>query len=1163
MTYVASVLRRRCMIAALVTVSCICHLGGPGTAAAAGQAYWSVRNIAEPSIFSANDALICNGIKCDSYQLLVVNAGNTASIGPITLTDKLPVGLRPEGTPESGRDSTEVEWQCATEETNPESWTVTCTFADAIPVGGYAPFLNVRVSAPAPSASASLENAVSVMGGGALEAATAVEQTTIGAVTPQFGVSEFSIENRLASGGPSLEAGAHPWQETSTFEVPSAFSPPGSPNSYLPIEDLKSVAVDLPTGLIGNPLATPRCSTTQLRAEDCPVGSEIGTFAVLAGDISFGEFAFTGSQGLFPSQGGCCSAVYNMIAQRGYPAEFGFTYADQTVVLYANIVNGPRGYHVRITSAGLPSELETSYVALTLFGEPAAEDGTSGEAAFLTNPAACSPESTGPARLEARTWNDPTAPVFSESTVYPELTECGRLSFAPSVAFGPSSASEGGVEHADAPSAFTFKLSIPQSSGFNQASAAELRRATVSLPEGVVISPPAANNGLVGCPMSGSDGINLGSTNIGKDDRDIGDPEATELGAGHAGGNTSPYDDGYYHTAPGKCPPASVLGTAEVVSPILEEPLYGHLYLAQPGCGGEGQSGCTEVDAADGSLFSVFLEVGGENGDDLSGAHSDESGVIVKLLGRVAADPHSGLLSITFSETPQVPFGSLTMMLHGGASAPLAMPQKCSQTVTTSVLTPWSAPATPKATPSSGAFGVVDCSNSPTFGPGFVAGSTIGTAGAATSFTATLSRHDGEQDFSGASMTLPPGLVGLISHVPRCGEPEAGEGRCSDASRIGSATVAAGAGSAPLALAGRVYFTSRYAGAPFGLSIVVPAKAGPFNLGDVVVRAAIHIDPSTGAVTAVANEVPTIRDGVPFRLKSINVSIDRPGFLQNPTNCEGKAVAVTATGEQGAIASASSPFAVNGCNRLPFKPSLTVSTLAKTSKANGASLTVKISQRPGEANIKAVELTIPSILPTRLTTLQKACTEAQFNANPAKCPEGSIIGTGTALTPVLGAPLVGPAYLVSHGGAAFPDVEFVLQGEGVMIVLDGRTDIKRGITYSRFTTVPDAPVTSFETQLPEGPHSILTTNGNLCAPVATVTAKRRIRRRVHGRVRTVSVNVHKIVSQPLVVPTVITGQNHTRVTQSTKIAVIGCGKTVRQPRRRKKSTKHKTRPVRH
>jgi hypothetical protein len=335
---------------------------------------------------------------------------------------------------------------------------------------------------------------------------------------------------------------------------------------------------------------------------------------------------------------------------------------------------------------------------------------------------------------------------------------------------------------------------------------------------------------------------------------------------------------------------------------------------------------------------------------------------------------------------------------------------------------------------------------------------------------------------------------------------------------------------------GRVYLTQGYKGAPFGLSVVVPAVAGPFDLGDVVVRAAISVDSQTGAITVTSDPLPQILDGVPLRIQTLNVTVDRSGLIFNPTNCAQQQIGGSVAGAQGAVVALSSPFAATGCKNLPFKPSLTASTRARTSKASGASLTVSVLSRGGpgvvgeEANIRRVDLQFPKQLPARLTTLQKACTEGQFAADPAGCPAASDIGSAIVHTPVLPVALSGPIYLVSHGGAAFPEAVVILQGDGVRLDLHGNTDIKKGITYSRFETVPDAPVSSFVATLPEGPHSVFATD-------IPVKAK------------------GDMCGLGLLMPTVIEGQNAIAIKQNTKIAVTGCPKTKKKP-------KHSTRTAR-
>jgi hypothetical protein len=370
--------------------------------------------------------------------------------------------------------------------------------------------------------------------------------------------------------------------------------------------------------------------------------------------------------------------------------------------------------------------------------------------------------------------------------------------------------------------------------------------------------------------------------------------------------------------------------------------------------------------------------------------------------------------------------------------------------------------------------------------------------------------------------------VGKIAAVGECGEAEIraaehNEGECPADSKVGEATAGAGPGTDPFFETGQVYLTGPYnnvngnGGGPFGLVVVTPAVAGPFNLGNIVVRASIRIDPNTSAVTTVSDPLPQFRDGVQLRVRKVNVKVNRPGFMINPTHCTGQQISATLTSAEGATAQVSSNFGIAGCQGLPFSPELTAEAGGQGSKANGTSFTVRVKAAPGQANIGKTYLQLPVELPSRLTTIQKACLDATFEANPASCPEGSNIGMAIGHSPLLKSPLVGPAYLVSHGNAAFPDVEFVLQSEGVTIVLDGKTDIKNGITYSRFESLPDAPVETFETVFPTGPHSALTAN--------------------------VPESEHfSLCNKTLLMPTEITGQNGAVVKQVTHIAISGCAR---------------------
>ena len=567
--------------------------------------------------------------------------------------------------------------------------------------------------------------------------------------------------------------------------------------------------------------------------------------------------------------------------------------------------------------------------------------------------------------------------------------------------------------------------------------------------------------------------------------------------------------------------------------PVLPgAPLQGQLFVGQPEC-----SPCTNQDAEDGKLFRLFLQI-----------QDPRDGLIVKLHGINKADPLTGQLESEFLDQPQTPFELLKLKLKSGPRAPVANAQGCGPAVTVADVTPWSAPGlggltgkeaipgTPDATLSSqytvdanGAGGA--CPSAWPFKPSFNAGTTgpaATTAGAFTQFALTFAREDREQDLSGLEVHLPLGLVGKIAAIKQCGEAEiqaaeADQGECPAESQIGKATAGAGPGPHPFfpEKEGKVYLTGPYKGGPFGLAVVTPAVAGPFNLGNIVVRAAIMIDPNTAAVTTISDPLPQFRDGVQLRLRKAYVEVNNPNFMINPTNCNAQQVSATITSAQGASAQVSSPFGIGGCASLPFHPEFTAEVGGHGSKPNGTTFIVKVKATRGEANIRKTFLQLPIALPSRLTTIQKACLAATFEANPATCGEGSNIGFAVAHTPLLKNPLVGPAYLVSHGNAAFPDVEFVLQGEGITLILDGKTDIKKGITYSRFETVPDAPVSTFETVLPAGPHSALTTN----VPE--------------------SENFSLCKQPPLLMPTEITGQNGAVLRQTTHITLLGCAPTVK------------------
>ena len=440
-------------------------------------------------------------------------------------------------------------------------------------------------------------------------------------------------------------------------------------------------------------------------------------------------------------------------------------------------------------------------------------------------------------------------------------------------------------------------------------------------------------------------------------------------------------------------------------------------------------------------------------------------GVSLRLEGKAVPNPDTGRLEVSFLGNPQLPFSSLALKLNGGNRAPLANPASCASAPTGFHVHPLDRrrrlqrgrrPSPPRAAPTRSPSlrrrALQDSSNK---------------GGAFTSYTFNLKRDDSQQYMNTIQATLPAGLVGFIPSVPRCAEPAASAGTCASSSRIGTATASAGAGGEPYGFSGPVYLTGPYNGAPYGLSIPIEAAAGPFDLGRVTTRVGISVGPYTGRVIATST-LPRIVGGVPLRLRSLSVAINKVELPVQPELLRGLSTDSVLGSQAGAIAKAATPFQVTNCTALPFKPVFTASSPTAPSRANGASLEVGFTQPAHQANIRSVVASLPKVLPSRDSTLKLACPEATFKSGYKNCPPGSKVGSATVGTPVLPDKLTGPAYLISHGGAAFPDLDLFLEGDnGVKVVLIGNTDITKGITTSTFASVPDVPVSSFLLNLPD------------------------------------------------------------------------------------------------
>jgi hypothetical protein len=819
--------------------------------------------------------------------------------------------------------------------------------------------------------------------------------------------------------------------------------------------------------------------------------------------------------------------------------------------------------------------------------------GESNPAAFLSLPTACpANQATGSpegllSTVTGDSWLQPSStaeqPQLAESKL-PALDGCDALPFNPSIVVTPD------VETASTPSGLNVDVHVPQQETLHPEGLAEAepRNITVALPPGVTVNPSNAD-GLQACTANpaelaggelGSSGDQIGFQGLGELRGEPGvnatlfTGELPESIAAKVAVEDHEKIEGYAvpeterTLSPGAnfCPNASKIGTATVKTPLLPvtQPLTGSVYLA------------AQESNPFGSLLAMYMVV-----------EDPVSGTLVKLAGEVSlckspsewlpARPGStklpcqaaGQIITTFENSPQAPFEDAEIHFFGGERAPLSTPAHCGTYTTTAAFTPWSeAPGEHEIITTNEAFKIKTGPNGGPcpgealpFKPTVTGGATNVIAGAFSPFTATFSRSSGEQNMQSIEVKLPPGLSGILANVELCPEPQANLGECGPNSLIGETTVSVGVGGDPYTdSGGRFYLTGPYNGtgackvgepscAPFGITFEVPAKAGPFDLANtkdnhppcdcVLVRGKIEINPITAAITITSNppgttdSIPTSIEGIPLEIQHVNAITTRDDFQFNPTSCDKMEFTGTIHSSEGVSDQLGVPFQVTDCEALKFTPKFSVSTSAHTSKANGASLTTKIVYPKGsfgtQANVASVKVELPKQLPSRLTTLQKACVAKVFEEDPEKCPLASKVGFAKSITPVLPVPVEGPAYFVSHGGEAFPSLIIVLKGYGVTVQVVGTTFIsKSGITSTTFKTVPDVPFNSFELTLHNGPFSALTSNvPNLC--------------KVKGGLK---------------MPTEFHAQNGAELVQSTTISVTGC-KVAKKASKKKKKKKGK------
>jgi hypothetical protein len=1054
---------------------------------------WSLEGIAQPTSFSPADGCFPKEFvgnygtgECDHYTLLATNSGALPSppLEPSVVSLEVPAGLEIEPAKlEAKVVATEEPLTCSV-----AGRTVECTYEGELPPEGKLQ-LRAPVEVEAGTLAGPLSDARAAVTGGGAAPVSLVVATTVD--SPQaFGVAKLSFGPHAPDGSLDAQAGGHPHGLDTGFQLNSVLHVygPGPGQGFggpAPVEDPKDALVQLPLGLVGNPTVLPQCPLATLRfsvqtTTSCPVASRIGN-VVLYLESEVGSSLHEADE---------VTPLFNLTPEAGYPAEFGFAFHHKIVLLYAALVHvgGPGGgYALRVGTPGIPAvggnglAYRVSGVSLAFFGDPAAINGGAiASGAFLTNPSDCT---GGPlrGRIEANSWQNPGRWIDSETVVYPQMSGCEALQFHPTIAVRPE------VHAADTPSGYEVRVDVPQSPNVAPSLATpDLRDARVTLPSGVVLSASAAN-GLAACDATGPQGINIGSDQIAPAGQDLGDPEATELGAGHPGGNSSPYDDGLYHVAPGKCPAASQIGTVEVTTPLLAEPLEGHIFLARPECGGPGGSACTDADAADGRLYGIYLEVSG-------------SGVIVKLRGRVSADPTTGQLTGTFTENPQLPFESFRLRFDGGKLAPLANPQFCGPSYrTTSTFTPWSSPYTADATPTSsfavsadpGGSGCVSSETQSPNAPSFEGGTGNPLAGAYSPFVLKVSREDGSQRLRSLNVNLPDGLLARLAGTPYCpdsaiasaagrsGAAEQANPSCPKASEVGTVVVGAGPGSSPYYAQGHAFLAGPYKDAPLSLAIITPAVAGPFDLGTVVVRTALYVNQETAQVTARSDPFPTMLDGTPLDIRSVALTLDRSQFTLNPTNCEEMSLSAEAVSTTGSVADLRNAFQVVGCKGLAFKPNLKIQLKGATKRVGHPALKAVLTAKLGEANIGRAQVNLPRGEFLDQGNLNKTCTKPVLLAG--NCPKSSVYGRAKAWTPLLEKPLEGYVYLVGGYGYKLPALVADLNGQ-IRFTLVGKVDSgkNKGIRNT-FELVPDAPVSRFVLEMKGGKkYGLFENTENLC-----------------------------------------------------------------------------------
>ena len=1035
-------------------------------ASAAGAPAWRFDITPMPTNFKPGDTM-SSASALPMYFMAATNVGTAPTSGPVTITDTLPAGLTPELVYAAPTGlASEVTTNCS--ETAPANLpevgpTWTCIYSGQVLPGEVIALLigfDVDPSGTILHEGDTVFDQAVLTGGGA--AATVAKSTTTVSSTPApFGFTPgtpgFGMTPYADDGTTQTLAGAHPNLATINLNFTTEKLGWGPPTGTDGGE--REVAVALPKGMIFNPTSTRQCDEASLEGLACPAASQIGLINVI--------FAlYSPNLETLP--------LYNQVPAPGKGATFGFNLFGFIVHIEGGVGTGD--YPLVSKTAGIPDLYAKPSIGVqTLFwGNPSSSafdyvrrslnDGCgfyytgkpcsvpAQDTPFLTMPTSC--EGAPEIKAEATSYGHPNEWVVREDVQRDAndneigITNCGSLEFEPAFKARPT------TNVADSPSGLEFDLEVPQTNSLSERATAHLRKAVVALPEGMSLNPSSAN-GLGSCS----------SAQVGIDPA-TGVPNGT----------------------PVACPDSSRIGEIEVNSALADHPLLGSVYVATP------------YDNPFDSLLAIYAII-----DD------PRTGTLIKLPGHVVPDPNTGRLVTTFDNNPQLPFGHFKFNFFGGAHGVLRTPAVCGTYSTTGELTPWSAPesgppATPHdeyaiSTPPSGGSCAPDLPNSPSLDAGVI--SPI--AKSYTPFVLHLRRGDGTQQISSFTTKLPPGLTARLAGTAECsgaalsaaegktGRAEQASSSCPAGSHVGSVVAGAGAGPSPYYVQGNAYLAGPYKGAPLSLAVITPAVAGPYDLGTIVTRAALHIDQSTGQATATTDPIPSILKGIPLDVRSIDVQLDRPKFTLTGTSCDPSSIDASATSTLGQVVSLTSRFQLGECTGLAFKPKLAIRLFGSTKRGGHPALKGTVTMPPGGANIAQASVTLPHSEFLDQAHIGTVCTRVQFaqgDGNGSACPPASIYGAATATSPLVDYTLEGPAILRSSNNK-LPDLVVALHGppsQPIAVDAVGRIDSIKGGIRTTFEGVPDLPVSSFVLNMQSGAKGLLQNSTNICKDTNRATA---------------------------------------------------------------------------